>query len=115
MAPSGRCRPGGTARAAAGAQDGPDVHVDGPAGDAPRAEYETWHVHDAGGPTLRLKVRYREGVEVPGWRDGPDLLAAFEHAAAEGWRAYDREPGAAPGEYAIFYMKRDARPARPGP
>jgi hypothetical protein len=82
--------------------------------DRTRAEFETWHVYDAGGPTLRLKVRYREGVEVPDWRDGPDLLDMFERASAEGWHAYDREPGTAPGEYAIFYMKRDAPPPSPG-
>jgi hypothetical protein len=74
--------------------------------DVADAEYETWHVYDAGGPALRLKVRYREGVEVPDWWDGPDLFDAFEQAAA-GWHAYDREPGMAPGEYAIFYMKRE--------
>jgi len=73
----------------------------------PDAQFETWHVYDAGGPSLHLKVRYREGVEVPDWHDGLDLLDAFEHAAADGWHAYDREPGTAPGEYAIFYMKRE--------
>ena len=73
------------------------------------AEYETWHAHDAGGPTLRLKVRFRGGAEVPDWRDGPDLPEALEAAAAEGWHAYDREPGAAPGEYAIFHLVRDGR------
>jgi DsbC/DsbD-like thiol-disulfide interchange protein len=81
--------------------------------DASRAEYETWHLHDAGGPMLRLKVRYRDDAEVPDWRDGPELAEALEVAAAAGWRAYDREPGAAPGEYAIFYMRREARPGRP--
>ena len=78
-----------------------------------KPEFETWHVHDAGGPTLRLKVRYRNDVEVPNWRDGPELPAALEQAAVEGWSAYDREPGSAPGEYAIFHMKRLARPRRP--
>lgn len=73
---------------------------------APDADFETWHVYDAGGPTLRLRVRYREGLEVPDWRGGPDLFAALEQAAAEGWNAYDREPGEAPGEYAIFYLTR---------
>ena len=83
-----------------------------PDSDAARAEYETWHLYDAGGPTLRLKVRYHGGVEVPAWRDGPSMREAVEQAAAEGWHAYDREPGTAPGEYAIFYMKREARPGR---
>ena len=30
----------------------------------PDAEFETWHVHKAGGPVLRLKVRYRDDAEV---------------------------------------------------
>jgi hypothetical protein len=62
----------------------------------PRTEFETWHIYDVGGPELHLKVRYREGIEVPAWEDGPELLAAFEQAAADGWHAYDREPGTAP-------------------
>jgi DsbC/DsbD-like thiol-disulfide interchange protein len=74
------------------------------------ADFETWHVYDAGGPVLRLVVRYRDDAELPDWRDGPDLFAALDRAAAEGWHAYDREPGAAPGEYAIVYLTRD----RPG-
>ena len=69
-------------------------------------ELETWHVYDAGGPTLRLKFRFHELVELPNWQDGPDLCVALEQAEGEGWHAYDREPGAAPGEYAIFYMER---------
>jgi hypothetical protein len=77
--------------------------------DLSRAEFETWHAHDAGGPNLRLRIRYRDGFEVPNWQDGPELPELFEHAAAEGWHAYDREPGEAPGEYAIFHMKRDSR------
>ena len=55
-------------------------------------------------------MRYRAGVELPDWREGPDFPDALEAAAAEGWRAYDREPGAAPGEYAIFHLRREARP-----
>ena len=81
----------------------------------PRSEFALWRVYDAGGPRLRIKVRYRDDAEVPDWRNGPDLLAAFERAATEGWHAYDREPGNAPGEYAIFYMKRERRPdGQPG-
>ena len=77
------------------------------------ADFETWHVYDAGGPTLRLKIRYREGLDVPDWRNGPDLFDALEQAAADGWDAYDREPGEAPGEYAIVYLKRDHPPNEP--
>ena len=58
---------------------------------------------------LCLKVRYRDEMDVPDWHDGPDVFEALERAAAEGWYAYDREPGDAPGEYAIFHLKRDAR------
>ena len=72
-----------------------------------RAEYQLWHLYDAGGEHLTLKVRYRDEAEVPDWRDGPELLAALEAAAAEGWRLYDREPGDAPGEYAILHLKRE--------
>jgi hypothetical protein len=84
------------------------VDADSVDNDAPRAEFETWHLHDAdpAGPLLRLKVRYRSGVEVPDWRDGPELPEVVEQAAAEGWEVYDREPGAAPGEYAIFHLTR---------
>ena len=73
----------------------------------PDAAFETWHVYDAGGASLRLKVRFRDGVEVIDWRDGPDLDAALQGAEGQGWRAYDREPGNAPGEYVIFHLKRD--------
>ena len=73
------------------------------------AELETWHVFDAGGPTLRLKVRFRDGAEQTDWRDGPGLSAALELAESEAWHAYDREPGTDPGEYAIFHLKRMPR------
>ena len=75
----------------------------------PRSEFEVWHVHDAdaGGPQLTLKVRYRNDQEVPDWANGPDLAAAVEQAAAEGWQLFDREPGTGPGEYAIFHFKRE--------
>jgi hypothetical protein len=77
------------------------------------ADFETWHVYDAGGSVLRLKVRYRGDVELPGWRDGPELAVALQAGEAEGWRAFDREPGGRPGEYAIFHMKREARRMAP--
>ena len=44
---------------------------------------------------------------MPDWSDGPDLFEALRRAAADGWDAYDREPGEAPGEYAIFHLKRE--------
>jgi hypothetical protein len=81
----------------------------------PDAEFETWHVYDAGGPVLSLKVRLRgkvhprDDVEIDDWQHGPDLLTALQDAERRGWQAYDREPGSAPGEYAIFHMKRAAR------
>jgi hypothetical protein len=77
------------------------------------AEFDTWHVYDAGGPVLSLKVRYREDEELPDWRNGPDLFEALGQATAAGWHAYDREPGNAPGEYVIIHLKREAaRPSR---
>ena len=79
------------------------------------AEFDTWHVYDAGGPVLCLKVRYRDDAEVPEWRDGPDLFESLRQATAAGWDAYDREPGSAPGEYVIYHLKREARPERPSP
>ena len=83
-------------------------------GDAvPRAEYQLWHLYDAGSDGLALRVRYRDGVEVPDWRDGPDPLAALERAESEGWRLFDQEPGIAPGECAIFHLVREVRPDRP--
>ena len=45
-------------------------------------------------------------MEVADWRYGPGLDEALERAAAEGWQAYDRETGAAPGEYAIVHLRR---------
>ena len=72
-------------------------------------------MYNAGGPRLRLKVRYRDDVEVPDWRDGPDLQEALDQAAAEGWHAYDFEPGIAPGEYAIVHLKREGRGRRSRP
>ncbi len=85
---------------------------DGSMGDA---EYATWHLYDAGGPRLRLKVRFIEGSEVPNWRDGPDAAVALDRAEAQGWHAYDREPGASPEEYAILYLKRECRASHPSP
>ena len=75
------------------------------------SEYELWHLYDAGGPVLCLKVRYRNDSEVPNWQDGPKLRVALEQATAEGWQAFDREPGNVPGEYAIVHLIRRARPA----
>ena len=70
------------------------------------AEFMSWHVYHAGGPRLRLKVRFRDDVEVTDWRNGPDLFDAFEWADADGWYAYDREPSNEPGEYSIYHLKR---------
>ena len=81
--------------------------------DTPDAEFELWRVYDAGGPVLSLKIRYREGVQQPDWQAGPDLPTALTEAAAHGWNAYDREPGDAPGEYAIIHLVRHRRPDRP--
>jgi len=77
-------------------------------GDAVCTEYVLWHVYDAGGSMLRLKVRYCDDEEVQGWRDGPDLVDALKQAAGEGWQAFDREPGNAPGEYVIYHLVRAA-------
>lgn len=74
--------------------------------DFSRVELETWHFYDAGGPVLLLKLRFRDRVELPSWQDGLDLFTTLGLAEAEGWQAYDREPGAAPDEYAIVHMKR---------
>ena len=76
-------------------------------------EYATWHAYDVGGPRLHLKVRYVEGEEIVDWRHGPDLFAALDLAEAQGWRSFDREPGSAPGEYAIIYMRRERPTNRP--
>ena len=84
------------------------VGDDGPVR-TPRREYRTWHLHDAGGPALRLVVRYRDAEEVPDWRDGPDLPEALAAADDEGWREFDREPGGAPGEYGIVHLVREVR------
>jgi hypothetical protein len=74
--------------------------------DLSRAAYQVWYVYDAGGPMLSLKVRFRDDEEVADWRDGPELADALQQALVEGWEPYDREPGAAPGEYAIIYLGR---------
>jgi len=81
-------------------------------GDRMDAEFELWRAYDAGGPVLNLKVRYRDDVELPEWRDGPDVFTALRVAESQGWHAFDREPGDAPGEYAIFYLRRDVGPDR---
>ena len=41
------------------------------------------------------------------------LAVGLEQAAAEGWQAFDREPGGRPGEYAIVHMTRQARRTAP--
>ena len=82
------------------------IQPDDVADDGFDAEYRLWHVYDAGGPTLCLKVRYRDDEELHDWRDGPKLADALEQAAVEGWEAFDREPGDAPGEYAIYHLVR---------
>jgi DsbC/DsbD-like thiol-disulfide interchange protein len=76
------------------------------AADLSRAEYQIWHVHNAGGPVLSLKVRFRDDIEVADWRNGPGLAEALQQAMDEGWQVYDHEPGDAPGEYAIVYLGR---------
>jgi len=82
-----------------GHPDRSTVHTSHVADDATHDEYLLWHVYDAGGPTLWLKVRYHDDEEVQGWRDGPSLADALEQAAMGGWQAFDREPGNTPGEY----------------
>lgn len=70
------------------------------------AEYLVWHVYDAGNQSLCLKVRYHDDDEVHDWQDGPGLVDALERAAVDGWQAFDREPGNAPGEYVIYHLVR---------
>jgi hypothetical protein len=89
-----------------GAGREPAVDRDPSDGDLARSEFQLWHVYDAGGPVLSLKVRYRDDAEVPDWRRGPDLAPALDRAGAHGWHAYDSEPGEAPGEHAILHLKR---------
>ena len=83
--------------------------------DTARPEFQLWHLYDAGGPALHLKVRYRDDVEMEDWRDGPELANAVAEATAAGWEVYDREPGAAPGEYAILHLVRGGPAGRPSP
>ena len=71
--------------------------------------YQLWRLYDAGGPTLRLKVRYRDETEVPDWQHGPDVLEALAAAAVDGWHEFDREPGGWLGEYAIIHLVREGR------
>jgi hypothetical protein len=93
-----------------GAEPGPAVDEDPSDDDPARSEFQLWHVYDAGGPEPRLRVRCRDGMEVPDWRRGPDLATALRQAEAEGWHAYDSEPGGAPGEHAIIHLKRILSP-----
>ena len=73
--------------------------------DLARSELQLWRVYDAGGPEPRLKIRLCDGLEVPDWRAGPDLATALRGAEAQGWHAYDSEPGDATGEHSIVHLK----------
>jgi len=84
------------------------VQINRAANHAVQDEFLLWHVYDAGGPLLCLKVRYHDDEEVQDWQDGPSLVNALEQAAREGWQAFDREPGNAPGEYVIYHLVRTA-------
>jgi hypothetical protein len=86
----------------------PGSHADeNPSDDAlARSELQLWHVYDAGGPAAILKVRYCDGLEIPDWRCGPDLVTALRQAEAQGWHAYDSEPGSGPDEHSIIHLKR---------
>jgi hypothetical protein len=72
----------------------------------PPSEFQLWHLYDAGGPTLTLKVRFCNEAELPNWQAGPDITEAQAAAEAGGWELYDREPGVAAGEYAILHLVR---------
>jgi hypothetical protein len=77
----------------------------------PDAEFDEWHVYAVGSPIRSLRIRYRDAGEVPGWQDGPNVRTALRDAESQGWRVYDREPGAAPGEVTILHLIREACPA----
>ena len=89
-----------------GAVPGPAVDEDRSDDDPARSEFQLWHVYDAGGTVPCPKVRSHGDVELPDWRRGPDLATALRQAEAQGWHAYDSEPGNAPGEHAIIHLKR---------
>src|SRR4051812_32053036 len=89
-----------------GAAPGAGADADPSTDDLARSELQLWHVYDAGGPELHLKVRFRDGVEVQDWRAGPDLATALRQAEAQGWHAFDSEPGNATGEHSIVHLKR---------
>jgi hypothetical protein len=72
----------------------------------PRADFQLWHLHDAGDVDFELKVRYQDDQELPDWQNGPSVAEAQAAAQAEGWELFDREPGNAPGEYAILHLVR---------
>jgi hypothetical protein len=93
---------GGGMNSGPGGDEGPsDV-------DLARSEYQLWQVYDAGGPALILKVRYCDGLEVQDWRRGPDLATALRKAEAQGWHAFDSEPGNAIDEHSIIHLSRIA-------
>jgi hypothetical protein len=98
----GRTNGTGSDGAGPGPDSDEDASDDGPA----RSEFQIWNVYDAGGPEPRLRVRCRDGLEVPGWRRGPYLATALRQAEARGWHAFDSEPGAAPFEHSIVHLKR---------
>ena len=89
-----------------GAGPEPDSEEHASDADLVRSEFQIWNVYDAGGPEPRLRVRCRDGKEVPDWRRGADLATALRQAEAQGWHAFDTEPGHAPFEHSIIHLKR---------
>ena len=98
---------GRVARAPGGPIRAPVVQEDGLTDESlAYVEFDLWHVYHTDGLEARLRVRYRYDDELPDWRLGPDLATALRRAEAQGWHAYDSEPGDAPGEHAIIHLKR---------
>ncbi len=73
-------------------------------------EFEIWRVAQVltRDYDLRLKIRYREWVEVPAWEDGPDIADALRDAEAVGWTVFDQEPGDGDGVQRIYHLVREA-------